>query len=271
MKKIMILLSLFALVACDPVIDDKDMGSIISEDELVLDVHSTTEGGNEISMSNKTPGVGSYWNYVVGTSTKQNETVVLPFVGDQTITFTGFCDGGRVETKRTVHITQIDHDIPEEWINFAGRGMEGKHWTWDFDSNDGVAYGTGGWLTEKYPSWDVKTEEETPEHDCELIFDLNGGPNLTKVDANGNVLEKGTFSFDMSVQKFNPDDGSLWSIGQLKLLDVSVLSGHGFWDESNIISTFEILELTENTMILCWNPADADPWTDGTFWCFKSK
>ncbi|WP_243462648.1 hypothetical protein [Bacteroides stercorirosoris] len=132
-------------------------------------------------------------------------------------------------------------------------------------------YGTGGWLTEFEPSWDVTPVEELEDLDCELMFDLNGGPNLSKIDADGNVLEKGTFSFDMSVVKTNPDNGEQWSLGQLKLTGVSVLSGHAFYDESNTITTFEILELTDDTMVLCWNPSDAEAWTDATFWCFRKK
>lgn len=61
------------------------------------------------------------------------------------------------------------------------------------------------------------------------------------------------------------------SIGQLKLTGVSVLSGHAFYDDSNIITTFEILELTDDTMVLCWNPSDAEAWTDATFWCLRKK
>ena len=77
--------------------------------------------------------------------------------------------------------------------------------------------------------------------------------------------------FDMSATKKNPDNGSQWSIGQLKLNGVSVLSGHAYGDETNKITIFEILELTENTMVLCWNPPTADAWTDATFWCFRKK
>lgn len=75
----------------------------------------------------------------------------------------------------------------------------------------------------------------------------------------------------MSAVKNNPDNGEQWSIGQLKLTGVSVLSGHAFYDDSNIITTFEILELTDDTMVLCWNPSDAEAWTDATFWCLRKN
>ena len=45
MKNIAIgILSICLLVACDPVVDNKEMGGVISESELQLDVHATTEG-----------------------------------------------------------------------------------------------------------------------------------------------------------------------------------------------------------------------------------
>lgn len=272
MKKIAIgILSVLLLGACDPVVDNKEMGGIVDESALKLDVHATTEGGNEIVMINNTPGVGSYWDHITGISIRQKVTVALPFMGEQTIKFTGFCDGGVVTATRKVTISQIDHPVAEEWNLFAGADISGKAWVWNFEGYDDAVYGTGGWLTEFAPSWDVMPVEDLEEADCELVFDLDGGPNLTKKDADGNVLEKGTFSFDMSVTKKNPDNGEQWSIGQLKLTGVSVLSGHAFYDESEKITTFEILELTEDALVLCWNPSDAEAWSDATFWCFRKK
>lgn len=272
MKKVYIVfLSILLLCSCDPLVDDKAPGRIVSENELILDVHNTTEGGNEIEMTNNTPGVGSYWNYITGVAAKKTAKVSLPFMGEQTITFTGFCDGGTITATRKVVINKIDHPVSKEWSLFAGSDITGKTWVWNFEGYEDIVYGTGGWLTEFAPSWDVCDKEDLEDADGELVFDLNGGPNLTKKDAQGNIIEKGTFAFDMSVIKQNPDNGSQWSIGQLTISGVSVLSGHAFYDESDIITTFEILELTENTMVLCWNPADAEEWSDATFWCFRKK
>lgn len=272
MRRIAIgILSILLLGACDPVVDNKEMGGIVAESELKLDVHATTEGGNEIVMTNNTLGVGSYWDHITGISTQQTAVASLPFMGEQTIKFTGFCDGGTITTTRTVTITKIDHPVAAEWGLLAGTETSGKSWVWNLEDYDGAVYGTGGWLTEFAPSWDVMPVEDLEDADCALVFDLNGGPNLTKIDADGNILEKGTFSFDMSATQKNPDNGEQWSIGQLKLSGVSVLSGHAFYDESNKITTFEILELTEDTLVLCWNPSDAEAWSDATFWCFKKK
>lgn len=96
MKNIAIgILSIWLLAACDPVVDNKEMGGIVSESELKLDVHATTDGGNEIIMTNNTPGVGSYWDHITGISTQQTATAALPFLGEQTIKFIGFVMEGK--------------------------------------------------------------------------------------------------------------------------------------------------------------------------------
>lgn len=274
MKRFCIFATIFALlglVSCDPVVDDRSAGSVLSADQLDLQVYNLSEGSNAIVLKNNTKGVGSYWDYGTGVSTRQCDTIVMPYVGDITVKFVGLCDGGQVKTERTVHISKIDHAVQKEWTLFAGTSLEGKKWTWDFEGTDNAVYGTGGWLAEFYPSWTVTAPEDLEDKDCSIVFNLNGGPNVEKVDANGKVLEKGTFSFDMTATKNNADDGTPWSIGELKLSGCTMLSGHAYYDTSNKITTFEILKLTEHEMILCWNSADAEAWSDATFWVLKSE
>lgn len=266
-----IVLAGLTLCGCEPVIDDQAMGDVLTAEQLDIDVTNITEGSNAIVLKNNTPRTGAYWDTGIGVSTRQCDTIVMPYVGDIEIKFTGICDGGQVTTSRNVHITRIDHPIQKEWTLFAGSGTEGKTWTWDIDGTGGVVYGTAGWLTQDAPAWDVKPLDQLEDRDCSLVFDLNGGANVSKVDANGKVIEKGTFSFDMSATKKNPDNGAQWSIGQLKLNGVSMLSGHAFYDASNVVTTFEILKLSDNELVLCYNLQDADAWTDATFWMLRKK
>ena len=261
----------FAVCGCDPIIDDNPIGDIVSPDKLNLEVYNVSEGSNAIVLKNNTPHTGSYWDYGIGTSTRQCDTIVLPYLGDIKIKFIGLCDGGQVETTRTANISKIDHPVQKEWTLFAGNGIAGKTWTWNIAGTDGAVYGTGGWLTEYAPSWDVKPLDELEDRNCSLIFDLNGGANVTKVDANGKILEKGTFSFDMSTTKNNPDDGQQWSIGQLTLSGVTMLSGHPYGDPSENVHTFEILKLDDNELVLCYNTPDAEAWSDATFWMLCTK
>ncbi|WP_321333486.1 hypothetical protein [uncultured Bacteroides sp.] len=271
MKKIVVtLIAISALCACEPVVDNKEVGSILPESELQLDVHATTTGGNEIVMINNTPKVGSYWDYVTDVSVNQKDTVLLPFLGEQVITFTGFCDGGTVTTTRTVNITTIDHAVAAEWKLFAGSGEAGKTWVWDSSATDDIVYGTAGYLADSAPGWTVISAGEVDDATDEMLFDLNGGPNYTKKSADGSIIEKGSFKFNMSKKK-DQDNGEPWSIGQLQIVGATVLSGHSAYDQEDIINTFDIIELTEDKLVLAYAADGSVAWDEATFWCFKKK
>lgn len=277
MKKIILFL-LSALVfgtACDPLVDDKSIGGVVSESELDITVRSTSEGSNEILLENNTPGVGSYWDYIVNKSTKQSDVVRLPFVGELTITFVGLCDGGTVTTTRKVNVTKIDKEVEKEWTMLAGSDINGKVWVW---ADGDEVYGSGGYGNSYAPAWSLVSKADMlgtkgEGSDYEMLFDLNGGANFTKRSADGKVLETGSFKFDMTKQKYK-EDGRIWSIGQLEVLDATVLCGTSRWG-STPLHTFDILTLTDDEMILGWAAEGTtfETWGDGdaTFWSFKKK
>lgn len=256
------------ITSCTPVCDDISAGDVVDENQLQIDVHATTDGGNQIVMINNTKGVGTYWDYVIGRSVAQNDTILLPFLGEQTITFTGLCDGGAVTTTRKVNVTKIDHAVAKEWALFAGTGTSGKTWAWD-NTADAV-YGTGGWMAEFVPDWTPIAIADTEDPGGYMTFDLNGGPNFTRYKSDGTVAEKGSFAFDMSDTTNNPDDNSIWSIGTLTLTGATVLNGHCY-DSQEAQHTYKILTLTDDTLVLCAAPDGTEAWENGTFWLFKTK
>ena len=142
MKKIIIaLFSLLAMfqLSCNPIEEEHKQGSVIAESELKLDVYPLTEGGNKIVMINNTPMVGSHWNYGSGISVRQQDTVLVPFLGEKEIVFTGICAGGTISTTRKVTIDNILYPIEDEWAIFAGTDKNGKDWMWDYTSPEMAA------------------------------------------------------------------------------------------------------------------------------------
>ena len=270
MKKIIIIATCIVglFCACNPITDETSLGGVTKESDLKLKVYATSSGGNQIVMVNKTKGVGSYWDYIVGKSSRDSVTASLPFLGQQDIKFTGLCDGGTVSTTRTVNITRIDHPVDSTWALFAGETATGKKWVWD-DTVDGC-YGDGGWEAEFVPDWDPVPISQTEDPGGYMVFDLNGGPNFTCYDSTGKIIRKGTFSFDMTNKINNTDDGSQWSTGELTLSGATVLNGHLYGDTAPVYR-FCILSLTDNKMTLCAAPANAVGWDSGTFWLFKCK
>lgn len=266
-----ILLSLAALatlVACNPITDETPLGGVANEKDLNINVYSTTSGGNQITMVNHTKGVGSYWDYIIGRAASDSVTVSLPFLGQQTIRFVGLCDGGTVETARTVNITTIDHPTDVTWSYFAGTGTAGKRWTWNRDVD--ACYGDGGWQAEWTPDWDPVAADNTDDPNGSMVFDLNGGPNVTIYDANGKSIAKGTFTFDMTDKLPQCDNGTDWGIGSLTLTGCTVLSGHLFGDTAPVYK-YRILTINDHEMVLCAAPDGAAGWDAGTFWLFKSE
>lgn len=278
MKRIMLyILSALALSACDPVVDNKGIGGILSENQLDIVVKSTSEGSNEVSLENNTPGVAPYWDYIVGKSTNQKEVVRLPFMGEMEIKFTAICDGGTVTTTRKVNVTKIDKPAEPEWTMFAGAGSDGKVWVWNPKPDNNVVYGTAGYGSgDPGPSWSTATAGSTigdklVPGDEEMLFDLNGGANMTKRKTDGTVVEKGTFKFDMTKQKLR-EDGTAWSIGQLDFEGVTVICGSSCWS-TTLVYTFDIISLTDDEMMLAYSApgTEFENWQEATFWRFKAK
>ena len=75
----------------------------------------------------------------------------------------------------------------------------------------------------------------------------------------------------MTATKVNPNNGKQWSIGQLTLTGVTMLSGHAFYEPDKKITTFEILKLTDKELVLCYDAPDAEVWNDATFWMLCAK
>lgn len=263
---------MFLSVSCEPIEKRDDLKSVLSESELQLEVYSTTEGGNQIVLSNTTPQVGSYWDYIIDISTRQRDTVLIPFLGKQTIKFSGFCTGGVVSTTRTVNITTIDHPIDKEWTDIAGTDIVGKTWVWDYDEESDVIWGQGEYLFDREPTWwEVSAEEAAEsmfpeEFTQEMTFDLNGKANFIKKTAEGDIVEQGTFKFDMS-KKRTTESGEVWSIGQLIFTGATVLYGYD-GDTEELVYVFDILELTDTHMLLAYS--NTEEWYS-YFWKFKVK
>ena len=281
MKK-MILLMLgvaVAVSACEPITGNKKMGGILKPEELNIEIQGTTPGSNEVQMVNNTYGVGSFWDWGLGVSTKQKETVVLPFTGDIPINFTGICDGGLVTVTKTVSVTRLDKPVDPTWAMLAGSGPAGKTWVWD-DRRATSVFGTGGFGNDWAPAWGAsgigdKVNGLTISPDDKMVFDLNGGANFTVTSVNGNA--KGSFKFDVSNGKkryaTQYGGGRMWCIGEMTFSGASVLCGVEYYGGTTPIYNFYIVELTEDTLVLAYAAPGSgwEAWATCNFWMFKAQ
>lgn len=196
MKNILLtFLATFMLMSClSPIEGDETLGSAFPEKDLDIDVHTITPGSNKIVMINNTKGVGTFWDYIIGKSTRANDTILIPFLGTQTITFTGLSGGEPVVTTRDVEVERIDFPLDEMWSLLAGDDPAGKTWVWatgnPYPNWAGVPglFGNGGDYDD-IPAWWVVSAEEMNTWGClydEMTFDLNKGANFTLVQKGEN-------------------------------------------------------------------------------------
>jgi len=303
MRKYRIIYSLIAILslfftACDPIVsNDGGLGDLLTADQLSLDVHATTNGGNQIVMINNTPNAAGMWQTGVGTSTIQNDTVLLPFLGDNTIYFYATSAGGIVKDSVTINISTIDHALSPTWTKLAGTGS--KTWVWATDIPAdfapgvaaGMCYGNGGYLASNAPAWWMNGQSALAGWgvaDDQMTFDLNGGANFTLVTGNNQTLDDGSpkglpagtyhgsFKFDMTktlatVNAPSATGGDTWSIGTLTFTGVTPSLGYQPNYNADPIYTYDILYLDDNVMILGAPEPGAGGWGVGWFWIFKRQ
>jgi hypothetical protein len=266
------MLVMFLFAACEPLENRLPMGDPITADQLDISATPLMVNGkrsNKIIMENHSPVLSS-WNYGVGVSQKMTDTVLLVITGDNDIVFTGLNpDGSTINKTLTVNVEELSFPVPKEWALLCGDGT--KEWVW----TEGNCWGNGGYLaTFGGPAWWVLNqagvEEQVPGEgpNTSMVFAISGA-SLTK-NRNDGTKAVGSFSFDMTKKK-NTSGGVLWAIGQFKTTGVTVLAGVSP-DEGKIpVNTYDILELTENRLVLAYAPAGTGEWGAAYFWVFVPK
>lgn len=289
MKKILLYsaaaLSL-ALTSClDAHVTDDPMGDILSPEQLDIEVTTDKPGSNKVIMRCNTPGVIPYWTTPTGKSTRACDTIIAPFTGDFTVTFTGLCGGGASQTiEKTVKIERFDYEIDPWYVLFAGENGS-KKWVWDPNPGRGAwgPYGSGGYgWSADVPNWNcIAIGSDGVYEDEYLVFDLNGGANVTFHRHDGTEM-KGTFAFNKNVSsdraalapcfRNGEPTGQGW-LGTVTLSGCTVPKGVLEWGAGDARDEFEIAVLSADEMILIqymYSPILCDPdWATGsTHWCF---
>ena len=265
----MLLIALFA--ACEPVENRLSMGNPISAEQLDISATPVMIDGkrsNKVVMENHSP-VMSSWNYGVGVSKKMTDTVLLVITGDNDIVFTGLNpDGTTINKTLTVNVEELSFPVPEEWALLCGDGE--KEWVWA----ETAPWGNGGYLANEEPAWWIVDQEGIEEQvegegpNSSMIFAINGA-SLTK-NRNDGTSEIGTFSFDMKKKKVTSGNVS-WAIGEFKTVGTTVLCGISPDEGNASVNTFDILELTEDRLVLAYAPAGTGEWGTAFFWVFVPK
>jgi hypothetical protein len=277
-------IALLLIVSCNPIDDRENMGHLLPVSQIKLDVHGITTGSNEIVMINNTPNTSGMWYTGISTSTKQNDTIILPFLGNSTIYFYATTAGGIVKDSVIVNVTKIDHPAAPQWEYLAGSGTAGKTWVWATDVPPaGQCWGNGSFAQDSVCDWwgnGLSALQGWGVANDQMTFDLNGGANFTLVTGNNGNLAflpagtyHGTFSFDMTKTLQNASNSSqIWSIGTLTFTGATVSLGYAVNENNIIIYKFNILKLNDNEMVLAFGETGTGvDGTNGTGWFYIFK
>lgn len=227
--------ALLLLAACSP--DDPQLGSIKAKSELNISVTQNPEKDNTIYLENKTPGIIPYWDYGIGFSNKNKDTIDIRFAGEYDIKFYALDKGGYVSTSQKVTVSKNDEDYFKDPIwNLLANGSEGKTWVW----NDKVSacYGNGG-QGSTAPEWWQVPYTDVVSYGWEtgnMVFDLNGAQNFTKT-LNAGATTKGFFNLDVENKR-------------LTILNTNILHGADYADDGASGNYYVITKLTETEMTL---------------------
>ncbi len=198
MKKIIYYLLGLSLIitACETIEDSQDLGEILTEDQLDIEIIQQPAGSNTVVLKNNTTGIIPYWDWGTGWSNKIYAEVYLPFAGNYTVEFTAFCEGGSVTTSREFTVDNNDNaffDTDPAWKMLTGGGP-GKTWVWATDHPTGLVFGNGmpDCVTPQW--WMVKPSDEgfADYMGQEVYMDLNSAANFELRKADGSVV-KGVF------------------------------------------------------------------------------
>lgn len=276
MKKLTILyfsLLIIALSSCDPIEKTYPMGGEISANELnitAVPIIVNGKNSNKVVLENHSP-VLSNWDYGVGISQRQTDTILLVVKGNNKITFTGLNPNGTAITKElTVAVDELSFPVPLEWGYLCG--TREKEWVWD--TTQPAVWGNGGYMANSAPTWwavkveDIEKENAGDGVGSSMTFSLQGA-SLTKNKSDG-TQEKGSFSFDIT-KTIVLGDGTVWSTGKLKTKAVNILCGISPNEGRMKVYEFDILLINNDRMVLCYPKTGAEEWGEAWFWMFKAK
>lgn len=276
-NRFFIILVILALAACDPIEERDSIGGAITADELIVSATPIIvdgKNGNMVILENKSP-VSSNWLCGSTTSTSAYDTVMVVATGTIGVRFTGLNpDGTTIIKEFTISIDTLS-TLPDEFKLLFGdptQGITSKKYVWD--ETAGGVWGNGGYLGSRKPEWWVNDKASMDSNDPDygsdafMVFDLNG-MKLTKTSENGSRSETGTVNLDITAKKTGADNNP-WSIAKITTSGVTVLCGRAPNHGNAPVYEYDVIELTDDQLILAWPEPGAAAWGTAWFWVFRA-
>jgi hypothetical protein len=267
-RNIFVLTLVIAMFIVSCVEDAPEINTPISAEQINLEVTQPSipldsGGGNTVVLRNRTEGVISFWDFGIGKSQKQVDTVRFAFAGTYTIKRKALTGGRLVDLPDlTVEVTKTNTFYLSDpvWSLLSGGPNQERTWVWDLDENneskhfDGPVYfiGENKFFNPDCQGSEPNCWEWSPTWQNwmgsgdygSMTFSLKGGPYIT-VDQK--IISGGTWPGGQSgvfhgTYALNED-------GTIITFDGAYPINNG-WDQD--FTTGHIVSLTDSTMQLAF-------------------
>jgi hypothetical protein len=171
--------------ACAPD-DDQTLGELMSPADLDYTVSQHPDDPNKIILTSETPGIIPFWDYEIGISNLDVDTVDIPFKGDFWVKYRAMGQGGSVVDSTMITVPVFDPDFFSDpaW-QLLTNGEDGKTWKL-------VAVRAGDAKSTTYSDWgDASWVSQNVHFNDSVKFDLDKGFNFTRYTSG--VPSKATF------------------------------------------------------------------------------
>ncbi len=261
----------FLIWSCTPIEDREIAGPIVPASEFKYTITNDPTNDYILYLDNQTPGVMFSWDYAWGVTRQQKDTVKMLVPGTYTVRITATTAGGIVTDEKTITVTKADPTAFQEpeW-GFLTNKAAGKTWVWD--DTQPAPWGNGGYKGCNAPCWWAVNMADLGGRGVaadEMIFDLNGGRNLTLTAAS--VPKAGTTkgTFDLKIGQITKEG---WDVGTLTTTNSTVINGIFVNNSNAVVEKFAILKITNDQLVLSApEPGVTGDWGTAWFWMFKPK
>jgi len=270
-----ILACMFVLAACTP--DNYELGGFIAPSDIKFSITQNTAKNNIIYLENQTPGVQLYWDYGLGYTNKQKDTILIPFAGNHTVTITAICNGKHVSTTQQVTVPQRDDEyFAHPFWDLLTNGETGKTWTWDDSYWMSVGMTANGHPGPDQLWWGAGVSTlENWGWNGNMTFDIAGGPNYSVTCPRLTA----TSTFNVVFAKVKDADGNEVEEIRLKIAGSADFlygqkfvgtNGHDNYYWGCPYDYYVVHTLDANKLVLYRVTPGADEWSGGTIWLFKA-
>lgn len=167
------------------------------------------------------------------------------------------------------------------WIGDGGVENHGSWGNCGYYADNGNNYGganlPGAWFAcepedlvgqLQHSDTGVATGEEDPN--AYMEFDASG--NIVSYNASGNQIRSGKYELIWNNgNRTNNADGTPWNLGTLKTTAGSILFPFKINGGGEKPTEFEVMNLSDDNLILIYAPAGTGGWAEATWWNFKKK